>query len=249
MSVRLSAFTLLELLISDGLLAGLSVLLVFSLSGMINSYSQNNAASKSNIQGKLALQQIEDAVRKSVALQVLRNNDSPDSQLFIKTQHRDSQGAAIQDQFDLQLYCVPQGTGRLLLFRQDAVNLRDVLTPALLTYGDCTDTSLMMFTAIPTGIIRTNLTDIDLKVIAFDVRQVGTAKYTSTTPKETIPAALGSAFPALRVVLATRYDASAKGTERAGRLLTDLPPQLLNETVMIGNKAASAVPNNVEYGS
>ena len=254
MNLRAPAFTLLELLISAGLLAGLSVLLVFSLSGMINAYAQNTAVSKSNVQGELALHQIEDTVRKSVSFQVLRDNvhpDSPDSQLFIKSQHRDPQGIALQDQYDLQLYCVQKGSGRLLLFRQDNVALADIVVLPLPTYSDCSDSSLRLFVPTLPVITAINITDVDLKVIAFDVRQVGVAKYTSAMPKDAIPAApvtALSAFPALRIMLATRYDASARGSERAGRLLTDLPPQLLNETVIPGSQSVGAIENSVENG-
>ena len=242
-------FTLLELLISAGLLAGLSVLLLFSLSGIINANAQHNAVVKSNIQGELAMRQITDALQRAVYFQVLRNYDHPDSQIIIETPHRNSAGIAVADQYDLSLYCAPLGSGQLMLYRLDAVPF---VTSTTTTYATCSS-AIQAFSYAPALVTTTKITDSNVKVIAFDARQVAASVFNSAvTPKDTFPArssaSTSSSFPAVRIVLTTRYDVSSGGVDRAGRQFTDSLPQVQNATVIPENLVNGSIPEQIVNG-
>ena len=242
MNVRTPAFTLLELLISASILAGLSVLLTASISSVIVSYSDHAEATKSNIQGRLILRQLQEAVASATTAQVMRQNDTPDSELALKIPSRDASGAVSAGQYDLLLYCLPSGSGTLELFRVNNTTTPS-LTNAAATYGPCDSTLINTVDASASGlgltVQSTALTDNDVRVIAFDVRQVGSFDSPGNT------ATVATQFPAFRIELVTRFATS--GIVRASQRHTAPPPQLLTETVIVGS--SGAVPNGIMSGT
>ena len=244
MNAKTPAFTLLELLISASLLAGLSVILLASLSGVITSYTQHTLATKSNIQGQLVMQQIKEAVSQAGVFQVLRDNDTFDSKLVVEQASRDADGVVQPDLFDLSLYCIAPASGNLMLFR--SAKFSTTLLPVTNLFNgksfqkiNCDNKALNFINSgAPSPSTSTQLTADDVKVIGFDVREVGTKDY---------PAQPKDSYPALRIAIVTQYSGAEGGIERASGSSLVPPAQLLNETVLAG--AASTVPNAVISGT
>ena len=240
MNIKKPAFTLLELLISAGLLAGLSVLLLSSLSGLIGSYELSNNSAKANVQGQLAMRQMQDLIEASTDYRILKTIDAADAQLLLTVPSRDVNGNSIVNQNDLLFYCLPAGKGVLKLYRAYGLTSPSILTGNNLpqTQLSCDNPILKSFnTSVTTPPSWLPLTDTDIRVIAFDAREVSIYK---TTLSKT---------PALKIILVTRYDpVNGGGILRAGEAFGNFPSQLQSKTYFVKNMS-QGYPTSIMSGT
>lgn len=224
-------FTLLELLVSASLLAGLTVILVSTLSSLINSYDVQNATAQSNIQAQLVMQQLKTAIEQATNVQVLAGN-SANMQLVLQTQTQNPDGTIIDPTvYQLSLYCLDPTSGLLRWTVQEP----STVPPSLISFSSG-KTGLVGCSASGFNIIlsyggfgrvgtitSTNLLDSNTEPINLRITQIST----TSDPVSSTPNAW-DAYPAYRVQLTTRY-LPAKVQERAGHLTSNIPPQLLSE--------------------